>query len=90
MRKNLFLFLLSLFAYQADAQVLYLETFDNIPGPTAGGAGTYTFPTNMLLRNVDGLAQDAGVIYVNNAWIRREDFANNVADSCAFSTSWYS
>jgi hypothetical protein len=90
MRKNSFLFLLSLFAYQADAQVLYLETFDNIPGPTAGGAGTYTFPTNMLLRNVDGLAQDAGVIYVNNAWIRREDFANNVADSCAFSTSWYS
>lgn len=90
MRKNLFLFLLSLFAYQADAQVLYLETFDNIPGPTAGGAGTYTFPTNMLLRNVDNLIPDAGVSYVNNAWIRREDFSNNVADSCAFSTSWYS
>ncbi|MEZ5047544.1 MAG: T9SS type A sorting domain-containing protein [Chitinophagaceae bacterium] len=84
------LYLITLLAsIQASSQVLYLETFDNIAGPTSGGAGTFTFPTNMLLRNVDNLTPSTSVNYVNNAWIRREDFANNINDSCAFSTSWY-
>lgn len=89
MRKNLFLCLVMLFALKANSQVLYLETFDNISGPTAGGPGTYTFPTNMLLRNVDNLTPAPSVNYVTSSWIRREDFSFNVADSCAFSTSWY-
>lgn len=71
-------------------QVLYSEDFDNVPGPTAGGAGTYAFPSNMLIRNVDGLTPAASVAYVNEGWERREDFPFNVADSCAYSTSWYS
>jgi len=73
-----------------DAQIIFKETFDNIAGPTAGGAGTYTFPTGWLLRNVDNRTPAANVNYVNNAWTRREDFGGNVGDSCAFSTSWYS
>lgn len=72
------------------AQVLFNEDFDGISGPTAGGAGTYSFPNGWLLRNSDNRTPDAAVAYVNEAWERREDFANNVTDSAAFSTSWYS
>jgi hypothetical protein len=72
------------------SQVLFLEDFDQIPGPTAGGAGTYVFPSGWFLRNVDNLTPAGGVSYVNEAWERREDFNFNVVDSCAFSTSWYS
>jgi Secretion system C-terminal sorting domain/SprB repeat len=71
-----------------DAQIIFQEDFDGIGGSTAGGAGTYTFPAGWLLRNVDNRAPDVGVAYVNDAWERREDFSFNVADSCAFSTSW--
>ncbi|HTF03567.1 MAG TPA: choice-of-anchor J domain-containing protein [Bacteroidia bacterium] len=72
-----------------NSQVLYLEDFDGIGGPTAGGAGTYSFAPGMLLRNVDNRTPATNVAYVNEAWERREDFSFNVADSCAFSTSWY-
>ncbi len=72
------------------AQVIFKEDFDGIAGPTAGGAGTYTFPTGWLLRNVDNRTPNAQVAYINEAWERREDFGQNVADSCAFSTSYYS
>jgi hypothetical protein len=89
MKKFLLFALLILYNNVSNAQVVYLETFDNISGTTSGGAGTYSFPTNMFLRNVDNLTPNTNVSYVNSAWIRREDFANNVADSCAFSTSWY-
>lgn len=68
---------------------LFSEDFDGIPGPTAGGPGTYLFPSGWVLANVDGLTPAAAVGYVNEAWERREDFANNVGDSAAFSTSWY-
>lgn len=70
------------------AQVLFSEDFDGIGGPTAGGAGTYVFPSGWLLRNVDNGTPDAQVAYVNEAWERREDFRFNVGDSAAFSTSW--
>jgi hypothetical protein len=70
--------------------VYFSEDFDGIPGSTAGGPGTYVFPSGWVLANVDGLTPASAVAYVNAAWIRREDFANNVADSAAFSTSWYS
>ncbi|MCK6638773.1 MAG: choice-of-anchor J domain-containing protein [Bacteroidia bacterium] len=73
-----------------DAQIIFQEDFDGIGGPTSGGAGTYSFPAGWFLRNVDNRTPAGAVSYVNEAWERREDFANNVADSCAFSTSWYS
>jgi hypothetical protein len=72
------------------AQVIFSEDFDGIGGPTAGGAGTYSFPAGWLKRNVDNRTPDPAVSYVNEAWERREDFSTNVADSVAFSTSWYS
>jgi Secretion system C-terminal sorting domain/SprB repeat len=74
----------------ADAQIIFQEDFDGIGGPTAGGAGTYSFPAGWLKRNVDNRTPNTNVAYVNEAWERREDFSFNVADSCAFSTSWYS
>lgn len=90
MKKFLLLPLLLLFCNVSIAQILFQETFDGVSGTTAGGAGTYSFPSGWFLRNVDNRTPDAAVAYVNEAWERREDFANNVADSCAFSTSWYS
>jgi hypothetical protein len=76
--------------FSASAQVVFYEDFDGIAGPTAGGAGTYNFPSGWTLANVDNRTPAAGVSYVNAAWERREDFANNITDSAAFSTSWYS
>lgn len=90
MKKFLLLPLLILFCNVSIAQILFQETFDGVSGTTTGGPGTYSFPSGWFLRNVDNRTPDAGVAYVNDAWERREDFANNVADSCAFSTSWYS
>ncbi len=75
--------------FALNAQILFSEDFDGIGGPTAGGAGTYTFPSGWFLRNVDNRTPAGAVSYVNEAWERREDFAFSVADSCAFSTSWY-
>jgi hypothetical protein len=90
MKKHLLALAFASVFFGGNAQVLFYEDFDGIAGPTAGGAGTYTFPTGWLLRNVDNRTPAASVSYVNEAWERREDFANNVTDSCAFSTSWYS
>lgn len=94
MKKTLHFFSVMLIAAisqlnSANAQVLFNEDFDGIPGSTAGGAGTYNFPTGWFLRNVDNRTPNSSVAYVNEAWERREDFASNVTDSCAFSTSWY-
>lgn len=72
-----------------NAQIIFSEDFDGIGGPTAGGAGTYTFPPGWFLRNVDNRTPAGAVAYVNEAWERREDFNFSVIDSCAFSTSWY-
>ena len=82
--------LLACFTLNCQAQVIFQEDFDVVGGPTAGGAGTYTFPAGWLLRNVDGRTAVANVAYVNEAWERREDFNFAVGDSAAFSTSWYS
>jgi hypothetical protein len=71
-------------------QVVFFEDFDGVAGPTAGGAGTYTFPAGWLLRNVDNRTPDAAVSYVNEAWERREDFKFSVVDSAVFSTSYSS
>ena len=68
---------------------IFSEDFDGIPGPTAGGPGTYLFPSGWVLANVDGFTPAGAVSYVNEAWERREDFNFSVADSAAFSTSWY-
>ncbi|MBL7923587.1 MAG: T9SS type A sorting domain-containing protein [Bacteroidia bacterium] len=74
---------------QCPPVTLFNESFDNIPGSTAGGAGTYNFPAGWTLVNVDNHVPAVAVGYVNDAWERREDFANNVTDSAMFSTSWY-
>lgn len=96
--RNFFLFCSGILLYalplQTTAQVgvcttLFSETFDNVPGTTAGGAGTYSFPNGWFLANVDNNVPDPAVAYVNDAWERREDFAFNVSDSAMFSTSWY-
>lgn len=71
--------------------MLFSEDFDGIGGPTSGGPGTYSFPAGWLRRNVDNRAPNTSVSYMGTeGWIRREDFANNVADSTAYSTSWTS
>lgn len=94
MRKisTFFLFLAVLIGCQSGliGQVLFYEDFDGIGGPTAGGAGTYSFPSGWLKRNVDNRTPATSVSYVNEAWERREDFGLSVSDSVAFSTSWYS
>lgn len=77
-----------LFALKANAQILYSEDFDNIPGSTSGGVGSYFFPNNILLRNVDNLIPNTARLWVTNAWVRGEDF-DNLSDTCAVSTSWY-
>lgn len=82
--------LVSISIPNVSGQIIFQEDFDGIPGPTGGGAGTYVFPAGWSLFNVDGLTPHALVTYVNDAWERREDFANDVNDSCAFSTSYYS
>jgi len=82
-------FLTCCIGFESHAQVVFSEDFDGVGGPTAGGAGTYSFPAGWLLRNVDNLTPAASVSYVNEAWERREDFATNTSDSVAFSTSWY-
>ncbi|HPS83988.1 MAG TPA: choice-of-anchor J domain-containing protein, partial [Bacteroidales bacterium] len=88
--KKLFVLCLMFSVLTSFGQIIFQEDFDGVGGPTAGGAGTYTFPSGWLLANVDNLIPASAVSYINQAWERREDFANNVADSCAFSTSWYS
>jgi hypothetical protein len=88
--KKLFTYLMvgAISASTANAQTLFSEDFDNIGGPTAGGAGTYTFPAGWVLINADARTPNAAVAYVNEAWERREDLGN-VGDSAAYSTSWY-
>ncbi|MEO8147802.1 MAG: choice-of-anchor J domain-containing protein [Bacteroidia bacterium] len=94
MKKNYTKFMMVAFALAlsftvSNAQVIFSENFDNVGGPTGGGPGTYAFPSGWTLVNNDGLTPDTNVVYVNDAWTRREDFVFDVADSCAFSTSWY-
>ncbi len=54
-----------------------------------GGAGTYPYPSDWLLFNVDGRTPAGAVAYVNDAWEVREDFGHDVTQCAAFSTSWY-
>ncbi len=80
------------------AQSVFFEDFtDEAIAPcnpaAAGGftAGTYPFPANWLLRNVDNRPPNAAVAYVNAAWRVREDFITPELTNCvAFSTSWTS
>lgn len=82
-------FALLTIACSTQAQVVFSEDFDGVPGPTAGGVGTYSFPTGWTLVNVDNRTPATNVAYVNQAWTRRDDFNFNNTDSAAFSTSWY-
>lgn len=87
----------------AMAATVFLEDFQDYVHPTTGetvlrcsgaaspgGPGTYPFPDNWLLRNVDNRTPATSVNYVNQAWRVREDFSFNVLNCAAFSTSWYS
>lgn len=87
--KSIFLICFVCVISNSQAQVIFQEDFDGISGSTAGGAGTYSFPSGWSLFNVDGLVPATAIAYINQAWERREDFKTNVMDSCAFSTSWY-
>ena len=89
MKKTLLLFAFFNAIFLTNAQVIFSEDFDGVPGQTTGGAGTYAFPNGWLLRNVDNSIPAGQVSYVNEAWERREDFGQNVLDSCVFSTSYY-
>ncbi len=85
-----FLAVAGLLSSRTTAQVLFYENFDNLPGPTGGGPGTYVFPSGWTLGNVDNLTPaDGTVSYVSDAWIRRADNAPFTNDTCAVSTSWY-
>lgn len=88
MKLNFLLIVVLLSGFSVQGQVIFAEDFDGIAGPVAGGPGTYAFPSGWRLVNVDNRPPNTMVAYVNQAWIRREDFAKNVGDSCAFSTSW--
>lgn len=46
-------------------------------------------PAGYTFYNIDGLVPNTAVSYVTSAWVTREDFKFNTADTCAFSTSWY-
>lgn len=53
------------------------------------GSPRRIFPAGWALDNLDNRTPAGAVNYVNAAWIVREDFAYNVGDYAAFSTSWY-
>lgn len=86
---RIILILLCSFNQQAFSQIVFQEDFDGVGGPTAGGAGTYTFPSGWLLFNVDNRTPNSQVSWANDAWERREDFKFNVVDSVMFSNSYY-
>ncbi|TKC10779.1 gliding motility-associated C-terminal domain-containing protein [Pedobacter polaris] len=90
LRKLILLISFLLGMLPAYGQVIFFEDFDHTNGPTAGGAGTYVFPSGWLLFNLDGRTPNPTVNYVNQAWERRDDFSHSVLDSAAFSTSYYS
>ncbi|MDQ2863861.1 MAG: choice-of-anchor J domain-containing protein, partial [Bacteroidota bacterium] len=72
------------FTSSLKAQVIFLETFDNIPGPTGGAPGTLTFPAGWLLANVDN--NTPSIPFITNAWVRSD---NGAGDTVAVSTSYY-
>ena len=91
--KRIFTILLSagfiFFTPSLKAQVIFLQTFDNIPGPTAGGPGTYNFPAGWVLADVDNnipAIPDGTDAWATNAWVRVE---NGSGDTLALSTSYY-
>ena len=81
---------LLLSAPMTQAQTVYSEDFTDASGPcNAVQPGTYPFPSDWLLRNVDNLTPNSAVSYVNAAWRVREDFTSDVTNCVAISTSWY-
>jgi hypothetical protein len=90
--------LLALAVPAAHATDVYYQPFNigvaQPPGCHIGefpdGAGTYPFPSDWLLFNVDGRTPATAVAYVNQAWEVREDFSYDATNCAAFSTSWYS
>lgn len=81
----------ALIAGHAQAQVVFSENFTPPAPATCNSGAPFTyFPSGWTLANVDNKTPASGVNYVTNAWIVREDFANDPTQCAAFSTSWYS
>lgn len=73
------LFLLILLPSLIFSQVYLEENFDT-PG----------WPTGWTILNADGATPNSAVSYINNAWVKRIDFAPETPqDSIMVSTSWY-
>lgn len=88
MKKIILFGILLLTSFSGRTQILYQESFDNIPGPTAGGMGTYTFPPNFIRCNVDNLTPNVTHAFINEAWVRTED-PDFPSDTVIVSTSFY-
>lgn len=82
----LLIFIQVIFVGDTRAQVFYTQTFDDIGGSTAGGPGTYMFPADFFLRNVDDRVPNTNVNVIDDAWERLDDVPD---DTVALSTSWY-
>jgi hypothetical protein len=79
-------------AMAADAVFTYQveQLAEDFSGLVLDGGGIRRIPPpGWTFHNVDGRTPAASVSYVNDAWIIREDFAFNVTNFAAFSTSWY-
>jgi hypothetical protein len=68
---------------------LFYESFENIYGTISASGPPYFFPNTWFRRNVDNRIPNASTAYINDAWIRRDDFGLNTLDSVAFSNSYY-
>ena len=66
---------------------LFYEDFDNVGGPTAGGAGTYSFPPAGYC-NVDNFLP-IRLLVISTKPGKEERIFHLMGDSVAFSTSWY-
>ena len=77
------------------ADDIFREDFQTLPNTSTsrcrGGAGpgTYAFPNDWLLRNVDGRTPAETSKWVTHAWEVRDDFHTDRSQCAMFSTSWY-
>lgn len=72
------------------AIVVFSENFGVRDGGVEQTACDPDFPSGWTRYNVDGRTPNSAVSYVDDAWVVREDFQQNVTECVAFSTSWYS
>jgi hypothetical protein len=79
----------------ARADDIFREDFQALPNASTlrcrggSGPGTYAFPTDWLLRNVDQHPPAETSKWVTHAWEVRDDFHFDRSQCAMFSTSWY-